>query len=77
MATRWISTPYCAVNMTQVCRIEYHRIDVSREEVCGFDLHMVDGTVITLDHGDAGFEKVAGELREQGVVLALRAGTSE
>ena len=77
MATRWISTPYSTVNMTQVCRIEYHRTDVGRDEVCGFDLHMVDGTVITLYYGDAGFEKVAEELSEQGVVLALRAATIE
>jgi hypothetical protein len=76
-APRWISTPYCTVNLSQVCRIEYHRRDVSRDEICGFDLHMVDGTVITLYHGDAGFERVAAELSEQGVVLALGPATSE
>jgi hypothetical protein len=48
----------------------YRRI---RDEICGFDLCMVDGTVITLYHGDAGFENVAGELSEQGIVLALGA----
>jgi hypothetical protein len=77
MATRWIQTPYCAVNLAQVCRIEYHRADVSRAEVCGFDLHMADGIVITLDHGDAGFENVAAELSEQGIVLALGSATGE
>jgi hypothetical protein len=77
MAARWIRTPYSAVNLTQVCRIEYRRTDVSRDEVCGFDLYMVDGTVITLYHGDAGFENVAGELSEQDIVLALVPATSE
>jgi hypothetical protein len=76
-APRWIATPYSAVNLTQVSRIEYRRTDVSRDEVCGFDLHMVDGTVITLYHGDAGFDKVAAELSEQGVDLALGAAASE
>jgi hypothetical protein len=77
MPARWIPTPYSAVNLTQVCRIEYRRTDVSRDEICGFDLCMVDGTVITLYHGDAGFDQVAGELGEQGVVLALGTATGE
>jgi hypothetical protein len=77
MAARWIQTPYCTVNLTQVCRIEYRRTDVSREEISGFDLCMADGTVITLHYGDAGFEKVAAELSEQGIELALRAATGE
>jgi hypothetical protein len=77
MAARWIQTPYCTVNLAQVCRIEYRRTDVSREEISGFDLCMADGTVITLYHGDAGFEKVAAELSGQGVVLALGAARSE
>jgi hypothetical protein len=50
---------------------------VSRDEVCGFDLYMVDGTVITLYYGDAGFEGVAGELKEQGIELALGPATNE
>jgi hypothetical protein len=58
------------VNLAQVCRIDYRRTDVARDEVSGFDLYMVDGTVITLYQGDAGFEKVAAELSEQGIVQA-------
>jgi hypothetical protein len=65
------------VNLTQVCRIEYRRTDVSRDEVCGFDRYMVDGTVITLYHGDAGFERVAVELSDQAIVLALGPAMSE
>src|SRR5262249_24307145 len=70
-APRWISTPYCTVNLSQVCRIDYHRSNASREEICGFDLCMADGTVVTLYWGDVGFEEVASELNEQGVRLAL------
>jgi hypothetical protein len=77
MSARWTPTPYSAVNLTQVCRIEYRRTDVSRDEVSGFDLCMADGTVITLYYGDAGFEKVAGELSEQSIELALGAATGE
>jgi hypothetical protein len=50
---------------------------VSREEICGFDLCMADGTVVTLYDGDAGFEQVAEELKEKGVALALGPGASE
>jgi hypothetical protein len=77
MSTRWIQTPYCTVNLAHVCRIEYRRSDVSREEINGFDLCMADGTVITLYYGDAGFEKVAAELSGQGIELALHAAASE
>jgi hypothetical protein len=77
MAARWIAAAYCAVNLAQVCRIEYRRSDVSREEICGFDLCLVDGTVITLYYGDAGFEQVAEELKEQDVALALGPAASE
>jgi hypothetical protein len=76
MAARWIATAYCAVNLAQVCRIAYRRSDVSHEEICGFDLYLVDGTVITLYYGDAGFEQVAEELKEQGVMLVLGPATS-
>jgi hypothetical protein len=76
MATRWIAAAHSAVNLAQVCRIEYRRTDVSREEICGFDLYLVDGTVITLYYGDAGFEQVAEELKAQGVVLVLGPATS-
>jgi hypothetical protein len=77
MPAHWIQTPYCTVNLAQVCRIEYRRTDVSRDEICGFNLWMADGTAITLYHGDLGFEKVAAELSEQGIELALGAATSE
>jgi hypothetical protein len=77
MATRWIQTPYCTVNLAQVCRIEYRRSDVSREEINGFDLCMADGTVITLYYGDAGFAQVAAALKEQGVDLKWGAAASE
>jgi hypothetical protein len=77
MPARWIPTPYSAVNLTQVCRIECRRTDVSHEEISGFDLCMADGTVITLHYGDAGFERVAAGLKEQGIELALGAATSE
>jgi hypothetical protein len=77
MSARWIPTPYSAVNLAQVCRIEYRRSDVSRDEICGFDLCMADGTVITLYYGDAGFDQVAKELSEQGIELALGAATGQ
>jgi hypothetical protein len=51
--------------LPQVCRIEYRRNDVSREEIRGFDLRMADGTVVTLYDGDAGFEQVAEELKSR------------
>jgi hypothetical protein len=56
--------------MTQVCRFEY-RVTTSRDQICGLDLYMVDGTVITLYYGDAGFERVAEELNDQGFNLSL------
>jgi hypothetical protein len=59
------------VNLSQVCRIEYRRRDVSRDEICGFDLCMSDGTVVTLYYGDVGFREVAADLNEHGVRLAL------
>jgi hypothetical protein len=68
---RWIRTPYCAVNLAQVCRIEYRRSDVSREEINGFDLYLVDGTAVALERGDNGFERLVAELREQGVEVAV------
>jgi hypothetical protein len=71
-AARWIATPYCAVNLAQVCRIEYRRSDVSREEINGFDLCLADGTVITLYWGDAGFEQVVQELGEAGIGVAVK-----
>ena len=71
MAARWIHTGHSAVNLAQVCRIEYRRNDVSCKEICGFDLYLVDGTAVTLYWGDAGFEQVAEELREQGIELIL------
>jgi hypothetical protein len=77
MSPHWIATSYCVVNLVQVCRIEYRRSDGSREEICGFDLCLADGTVVTLYWGDVGFDQVAEGLKEQGVVLALRPTTSE
>ena len=71
MSARWIATPYCAVNLAQVCRVEYRRSDVSRAEINGFDLYLVDGTAVTLDRGDNGFERVVAELCEQGIELEL------
>ena len=71
MAARWIHIGHSAVNLAQVCRIEYRRNDVSCKEICGFDLYLVDGTAVTLYWGDAGFEQVAEELREQGIELIL------
>jgi hypothetical protein len=44
---------------------------VYREGISGFDLYLIDGTAVTLDYGDAGFDQVAEELSEQGVALAL------
>jgi hypothetical protein len=57
-----------------------HRVPpqhMSREEICGFDLHLVDGTVITVYYGDAGFDQVSAQLSEQSDVLALGPVTSE
>jgi hypothetical protein len=59
------------VNLAQVCRIEYRRSDVSREEINGFDLYLVDGTAVALERGDNGFERLVAELREQGVEVAV------
>src|SRR5215471_4547470 len=52
MAARWIHTGHSAVNLAQVCRIEYRRNDVSCKEICGFDLYLVDGTAVTLYWGE-------------------------
>jgi hypothetical protein len=54
-----------------VCRIEYRRSDVSRKEINGFDLYLVDGTAVTLERGDGGFERVVSELRDQGVDVVV------
>src|SRR5215510_8374349 len=43
-----------------------HRSDVSREEINGFELYLVDGTAVALERGESGFERVVAELREQG-----------
>jgi hypothetical protein len=59
------------VNLAQVCRIEYHRSDVSRKEINGLDLYLTDGTAVTLERGDGAFERVIGELREQGIEVAV------
>ena len=67
---RWIATPYCAVNLSQVCRIEYHRSDISRQEINGLDLWFVDRTTVTLGQGENGFEQVVAELRKQGIEVA-------
>jgi hypothetical protein len=37
---------------------------MSREEIDGFDLYLTDGTAVTLERGDGGFERVVVELRE-------------
>ena len=50
------------MNLTQVCRIEYRRSYVSRDEINGFDLYLTDGTAVTLERGDSGFERVVAEL---------------
>src|SRR5262245_19535167 len=68
---RWIATPYCAVNLSQVCRIEYHRSDISRQEINGLDLWLVDRTTVTLEQGENGFEQVVAELRKQGIEVAV------
>jgi hypothetical protein len=77
MPARWIQTPYCTVNLAQVCRIEYRRTDVSREQINGFDLYLTDGTAVTLERGDGAFERVIGELREQGIEVTVETETSE
>jgi hypothetical protein len=65
------------MNLTQVCRIEYRRSDVSRDEINGFDLYLTDGTAVTLERGDSGFERVVAELREQGIEVTVETETSE
>ena len=69
--SRWIATPYCAVNLAQVCRIEYRRGDMSRKEINGFDLYLTDGTAVTLERGDSGFDRVIAELHQQGIEVAV------
>jgi hypothetical protein len=61
----------------QVCRIKWRRSDVSKAEINGMDLFFVDSTAVTLEAGDVGFAQVAGELRAQGVEVAVEDGTSE
>lgn len=68
---RWIALANCAVNLAQVCRIEWRRSDMSRAEVNGFDLFLVDGTAVTLEQGENGFEQVVAELRKQGIEVAV------
>jgi len=68
---RWIAIAYCAVNLSQVCRIEYHRRDISRQQINGFDLWLVDRTTVTLEQGENGFEQVVAELRKHGIEVAV------
>ena len=75
MSARWIAAQYCVVNLAQVCRIEYRRTDVSRAEINGFDLYLVDGTAVTLERSDNGFGLVVAELCEQGIELAVEVQT--
>jgi hypothetical protein len=77
MSARWIQTPDCAVNLAQVCRIEYRRSDVSREEINGFDLYLTDGTAVTLERGDGAFERVMAELKEQGIAVMVETAADE
>ena len=46
MSPHWIATPYCVVNLAQVCRIECRCSDVSREEINGFDLYLTDAIAV-------------------------------
>ena len=71
MSPHWIPTSYCVVNLAQVFRIEYLRSDLSREEIDGFDLYLADGTAVTLERGDAAFEQVLAELRDQEIEVAV------
>src|SRR5262245_47864996 len=60
---RWIALANCAVNLAQVCRIEYRRRDVPREEIDGFDLYLAGGTAVH-----------AGAERRHGADRAARTG---
>jgi hypothetical protein len=53
MKTRWVNAIHCAVNTTQICRIEHLAYRRIRDEICGFDSTWSMVALIPLDHGDA------------------------
>jgi hypothetical protein len=65
----WINTEREAVNMAQVCRIEfeYHEnSDIAK----GMRLHCADGESVRVFNGDPGWDEIAAMLAEHGIVLA-------
>ena len=69
---QWINTPTAAINMAQVCKIEFRYTDITNsDEVNGFDLYFADGNTLTVRADDCGFADINDVLEEDGFVLNI------
>jgi hypothetical protein len=65
----WINTELAAVNMAQVCRIQFFSSG-NTDLVTELRLHCADGEAVRVMPGDPGFDDLVSLLADQGIEVA-------